>query len=148
MELSDQQIDRYARHILLPDIGGVGQKALLGATASVHVKEGAFDGVCLSYLAAAGVGTLRLRGNLQAKVTHRDAAQSLLLQPVDIGKKRIDVLTRRLLALNPDVTIEVSPAGKAVDIICRSTEDLMDAFASGARAAIGFIYKVVRAANC
>jgi hypothetical protein len=53
----DEQVRRYARHILLPDVGGLGQTALLTATARVDVGEPA-GLIAASYLAAGGTGTL------------------------------------------------------------------------------------------
>lgn len=61
--MRDDQVRRYARHILLPDVGGLGQTALMAAAAIVDVRDG--DPAALiaaSYLAAGGVGTLVLFG--------------------------------------------------------------------------------------
>jgi len=53
----DEQVRRYARHILLPDVGGLGQTALLTATAQVDVAHAA-GLIAASYLTAGGTGTL------------------------------------------------------------------------------------------
>lgn len=55
--MRDEQVRRYARHILLPDVGGLGQTALLTATAQVDVGETA-GLIAASYLTAGGTGTL------------------------------------------------------------------------------------------
>lgn len=55
--MRDEQVRRYARHILLPDVGGLGQTALLTATAVVDVTEPA-GLIAASYLAAGGAGTV------------------------------------------------------------------------------------------
>jgi hypothetical protein len=59
----DEQVRRYARHILLPDVGGLGQTALLIASARVAVtREPEADLIAARYLAAGGVGTLVVTG--------------------------------------------------------------------------------------
>lgn len=55
--MRDEQVRRYARHILLPDVGGLGQTALLVATAQVDVSQRA-GLIAASYLAAGGTGTV------------------------------------------------------------------------------------------
>ena len=57
MEFSDDQLHRYARHIILQEVGGVGQEKLLGAKVLV-VGAGGLGSPVLMYLAAAGVGTI------------------------------------------------------------------------------------------
>jgi hypothetical protein len=59
--MRDEQVRRYARHILLPDLGGLGQTALLVASAVIDVGEDLAAPVAASYLAAGGVGTVALR---------------------------------------------------------------------------------------
>jgi hypothetical protein len=57
--MRDDQIRRYARHILLPDVGGIGQAQLLAATARIEGDDPA-SAIAATYLAAGGVGTLAL----------------------------------------------------------------------------------------
>jgi hypothetical protein len=57
--LREDQIKRYARHILLPDVGGVGQERLLAATVVVDPRDAA-ERAAFDYLVAAGVGTIAL----------------------------------------------------------------------------------------
>lgn len=58
--MRDEQVRRYARHILLPDVGGLGQTALLAATARIALDEPAAR-VAATYLTAGGVGTIIAR---------------------------------------------------------------------------------------
>jgi hypothetical protein len=60
----DEQVRRYARHILLPDVGGLGQTALMVATArlELHESEPLAELIAAQYLVAGGVGTIVLRG--------------------------------------------------------------------------------------
>jgi molybdopterin-synthase adenylyltransferase len=102
MELTDSQLDRYARHIVLHDIGGAGQQKLLSARVLV-VGAGGLGAPCLHYLAAAGVGTLGIvdddrvdLSNLQRQVIHRTA---------DIGRAKTASAADAIAAINPDVKV-------------------------------------------
>lgn len=72
MALSDQQIERYARHILLPEVGGAGQERLLEASVRVQ-GEGEAAAEALIYLAAAGVGRIHAPGPLVSRLAERVA---------------------------------------------------------------------------
>lgn len=62
--MRDEQVRRYARHILLPDVGGLGQTALMVATARLELRESepAAELIAATYLAAGGVGSIVLTG--------------------------------------------------------------------------------------
>jgi hypothetical protein len=62
--MRDEQVRRYARHILLPDVGGLGQTALMVAAARIELRESEPEAelIAAHYLAAGGVGTIVLRG--------------------------------------------------------------------------------------
>jgi adenylyltransferase/sulfurtransferase len=101
-ELSEPQIQRYARHIVLAEIGGLGQARLLAARVLV-VGAGGLGAPLLQYLAAAGVGTLGVvdpdrvdLSNLQRQVIHRTA---------DIGTAKVESAQRALGEINPDVKV-------------------------------------------
>ena len=103
MDFSDEQIRRYARHIILPEIGGGGQARLLGARVLV-VGAGGLGAPVLLYLAAAGVGTIGVidddtvdLSNLQRQVIHDTAA---------IGVAKVDSAAARIAAVNPEVRVE------------------------------------------
>ncbi len=118
MEFSDDQIQRYARHIILPEIGGTGQAKLLKARVLV-VGAGGLGAPVLLYLAAAGVGTIGVidddtvdLSNLQRQVIHDTAS---------IGVPKVDSAAARIAAVNPDVTVERHyarlDAGNALELI-------------------------------
>jgi molybdopterin/thiamine biosynthesis adenylyltransferase len=100
--LREDQIKRYARHIILSEIGGEGQEKLLAARVLV-VGAGGLGAPLLQYLAAAGVGTLGVvdddsvdLSNLQRQVIHRGS---------DIGVAKVDSAARAVADINPDVKI-------------------------------------------
>jgi len=104
LALDATQLDRYSRHIIMEEIGGAGQAALLEASVTV-VGAGGLGAPVIEYLAAAGVGQLDIvdddiveRSNLQRQVIHRDA---------DVGVAKVSSATQFVEALNPDV--EVTP---------------------------------------
>lgn len=68
--MRDEQVRRYARHILLPDVGGLGQTALLvaGARLELREREPEAELIAATYLAAGGVGTIIVRGAADAQL--------------------------------------------------------------------------------
>ena len=96
------QLERYARHIVLREIGGPGQKALREARVLV-IGAGGLGSPVLLYLAAAGVGTIGVidddevdNSNLQRQVIHRDK---------DIGTPKVQSAMRAMQAQNPAVVV-------------------------------------------
>ena len=109
MELNDDLLLRYSRHILLPDVGVAGQARISGASVLIVGAGGLGCPVAL-YLGAAGVGQLLLADgdtvdltNLQRQIGHATAA---------IGENKADSLARSVLAINPE--IEVRPIREAL----------------------------------
>ena len=103
MEFSDDQIDRYARHLVLPEIGEDGQAKLLKARVLV-IGAGGLGSPLLLYLAAAGVGTLGIvdddtvdLSNLQRQVLH---------DTTNVGMAKVESARRRIAEINPEVTVE------------------------------------------
>jgi molybdopterin/thiamine biosynthesis adenylyltransferase len=103
MPLTDEQLDRYARHIILKEIGGAGQQALLGATIAI-VGAGGIGSPAIQYLAAAGVGRLRLIDD--DIVSLSNLQRQTLFATADIGRPKVDVARERIAAANPDVAVE------------------------------------------
>lgn len=102
MDLSDAQLDRYARHIILREIGGEGQRKLLAASVLV-IGAGGLGSPCLQYLAAAGVGRIGIvdddsvsLSNLQRQVLHGTA---------DVGRPKVESAVDALSRINPDVDV-------------------------------------------
>jgi adenylyltransferase/sulfurtransferase len=102
LDFSDEQIQRYARHILLPQVGGQGQEKLLNSKVLV-IGAGGLGSPVLMYLAAAGVGTIGVidddqveLSNLQRQIAH--TTQS-------VGEAKVDSAARTLKAINPDVKV-------------------------------------------
>lgn len=102
--LSDDQIERYARHILLREVGGTGQKRLLASRVALEGLE--HGGWLVAWLALAGVGTLRLA---DPGTVGPDEVEPLL-EAADRGRPRDQALAAALPARNPDVSVEVGPS--------------------------------------
>jgi adenylyltransferase/sulfurtransferase len=103
MDLSDEQIERYARHLVLPEVGEEGQERLL-ASAVLVVGAGGLGAPLLTYLAAAGVGRIGVidddrvdLSNLQRQVIHDTES---------VGLPKVESARRRMAAINPEVTVE------------------------------------------
>ena len=105
-EFSDAELRRYARQIVLPEIGGVGQQRLREARVLV-VGAGGLGSPLLLYLAAAGVGRLGVadddRGDLSN--LHRQ----VLFETADTGHGKVAVAVERLRRLNPEIRVEGHP---------------------------------------
>ena len=102
MDFSEAQVERYARHIVLEEVGGVGQAKLLEAKVLL-IGAGGLGSPVLMYLAAAGVGTIGVvdddtvsLSNLQRQIAHTTAR---------IGIPKTESAKQTVAALNPDVTV-------------------------------------------
>ncbi len=106
MTLSDAQLDRYARHIVLKEIGGEGQRKLLTATIAV-IGAGGIGSPALQYLAAAGVGTLRVIDEDQVSLDNLQ--RQILFGTQDVGRSKVEAAGEAVARLNPDVRFEARP---------------------------------------
>ena len=102
MALNDEELERYARHIVLREVGGAGQAKLRAASVLV-VGAGGLGSPVILYLAAAGVGTIGVvdfdnvsLSNLQRQIAHRTA---------DLGRPKTDSAADAVGALNPGVNL-------------------------------------------
>lgn len=100
MTLRDDQLDRYARHIVLKEIGGEGQSKLLGARVAL-VGAGGVGCPALQYLAAAGVGHLTVFDD--DTISLDNLQRQILFGTDDIGLAKIEVAAEAMIRLNPDV---------------------------------------------
>ena len=118
MNLNEEQIERYSRHIILQDVGGAGQEKILNAKVLI-VGTGGLGAPAALYLAAAGVGTLGLidgdvvdLSNLQRQVIH--------FTP-DVDKPKVQSAKEKIAQINPDVKVnaiqDLFRADNALDII-------------------------------
>ncbi len=102
-ELTEEQIERYSRNIILPEVGGKGQKKILSAKVLI-IGAGGLGSPCAFYLAASGVGKLGIvdsdnveLSNLQRQIIHFRK---------DIGRPKTVSAEEKIKALNPDTKIE------------------------------------------
>ncbi len=120
MQLTPDELERYARHIVLREVGGPGQAALKRARVLV-IGAGGLGAPALMYLAAAGVGTLGVidddavsLSNLQRQIIHATG---------DIGAPKVASAASAIARLNPHVTVEPHgmrlTAANALDLIAR-----------------------------
>lgn len=141
MSFSDEERQRYARHILLREIGGPGQQRLKAATLAI-VGAGGLGAPAALYLAAAGVGRLRLidddavsLDNLQRQVIFRGA---------DVGASKVERAQAALAALNDNVAVEIESQRltdanaayllRGADVVLDGTDDFGTRFAVNAAA--------------
>ena len=116
MDFTDSQIQRYSRHIILPEVGGKGQKKLSRAKILI-IGAGGLGSPAALYLAAAGIGTLGLvdgdvvdLSNLQRQILHTTAT---------IGLPKVESGRQMLATLNPEITIKTYQENVAADNIMR-----------------------------
>src|SRR5437588_10265926 len=118
--LSAEELERYARHIVLREVGGPGQAALKRARVLV-IGAGGLGAPVLVYLAAAGVGTLGVidddlvsLSNLQRQVIHHTG---------EIGVPKVESAAGAIARINPHVTVathrERLRPGNALDLVAR-----------------------------
>lgn len=103
MRLKEEQIERYSRQIILPNVGGAGQEKLLNAKVLI-IGAGGLGSPCALYLAAAGVGRIGLvdsdsveLNNLQRQILHSTKT---------VGKPKVESAKERLNGLNADVKVD------------------------------------------
>jgi adenylyltransferase/sulfurtransferase len=102
LDFTESELQRYARHIILPEIGGVGQAKLRAAKVLV-IGAGGLGAPLLQYLGAAGIGTIGIvdhdavaLSNLQRQVIHRTS---------DVGVAKVESARRALAEINPEVRV-------------------------------------------
>jgi molybdopterin/thiamine biosynthesis adenylyltransferase len=139
MVFTDQEIERYARHLVLREVGGPGQQKLKAGSALI-VGAGGLGAPAALYLAAAGIGTLILAdpddvdlSNLQRQVIYTED---------DVGRPKPEAAAERLAALNPHIFVagfngafDETTAEElidGVDLVLDGTDDFATRFAVNA----------------
>lgn len=136
MSFSQGEVERYARHLVLREIGGPGQQKLKAARVLI-VGAGGLGAPAALYLAAAGVGTIGIAdadtvslSNLQRQVLYAEA---------DVGQSKVEAAVRHLAALNPNVAVVPHPVWldeanareivAGYDLVLDGTDDFSTRFA-------------------
>src|SRR6187431_1339137 len=101
-QLNTDQINRYKRHLLLPEVGMEGQKKLLGAKV-LCIGAGGLGSPISLYLAAAGVGTIGMAD--VDIVSPSNLQRQVLFGMSTLGEKKVRAAAKRLKDLNPDVNV-------------------------------------------
>lgn len=135
LDFSEAEIQRYSRHILLPEVGGTGQAKLRDARVLI-VGAGGLGSPALLYLAAAGVGTIGIvdndcveLSNLQRQIAHTTAR---------IGTPKVQSAAEAARAINPEVRVEthairLTPDNamaliESYDLVCDGTDNFATRF--------------------
>jgi len=99
---TDDQVERYSRHIILREVGGKGQQKLLNGRVMI-IGAGGLGSPAALYLAAAGVGTIGIAdpdlvelSNLQRQIIHHTS---------DVGSLKVQSAREKIVSINPDVTV-------------------------------------------
>lgn len=103
MTFSDDEIERYARHLVLAEVGGPGQQRLKAARVGL-IGLGGVGSPAALYLAAAGIGALRLIDD--DTVALSNLQRQIAFDTADIGRPKVEAGAGTLTALNPHVRIE------------------------------------------
>ncbi len=120
MAFTNDQLERYSRHIILSEVGVKGQKKLLNAKVLI-IGAGGLGAPAALYLAAAGVGTIGIAdadevdlSNLQRQVIHTTP---------DLGKAKVQSARETMEAINPDITVNTYRTFVSADNIMKLIAD-------------------------
>ena len=100
--MNDDQLERYARHIILKEMGGTGQRRLLGSHVAL-IGAGGIGAPAIQYLAAAGVGRLTLIDD--DVVSLSNLQRQVLFATADVGALKVEAAAAAVGRLNPDVRV-------------------------------------------
>jgi len=125
--LSDDDIERYSRHILLPEIGGSGQARLASARVLI-VGAGGLGCPALLYLAAAGVGRITVVDDDRVELSNLQ--RQIALGVADIGRDKAVAAAERARAINPGIVVEPVVARVTAENV-RELVDAHDIVADG-----------------
>lgn len=116
MGFSPEDVERYARHLVLSEVGGPGQQRLAASTVAI-IGAGGVGSPAALYLAAAGVGTLRIID--PDTVSLSNLQRQVLFDTADVGRPKVEIAERRLAALNPGIRIEALPEALTAETAAR-----------------------------
>jgi molybdopterin/thiamine biosynthesis adenylyltransferase len=139
VSFSDEEVERYARHLVLREVGGPGQQKLAAARVLI-VGAGGLGAPAALYLAAAGVGVIGLAD--PDRVSLSNLQRQVIYVTADVGRAKVDAAAERLAGLNPHVQVEahtvaVDPDNAAgvvagYDLVLDGTDDFATRFAVNA----------------
>ena len=126
MTLTDDQLERYARHIVLKELGGAGQARLLSADVAV-IGAGGIGSPAILYLAAAGIGTIRVIDDDDVALSNLQ--RQVLFGAADVGIPKAEAAMAAVGRLNPDV--KLIPINARIDadnaaIMLRDADVILD----------------------
>ncbi len=141
MSFTDHERERYARHILLKEIGGPGQQRLKAVTVAI-AGAGGLGAPASLYLAAAGVGRLRLIDD--DTVSLDNLQRQIIFRGTDVGASKVERAQAALAALNDNVAVEIETQHlttanaayllRGADLVLDGTDDFKTRFAVNAAA--------------
>lgn len=106
-QFSDDEVERYARHLILSEVGGPGQQKLARARVLI-VGAGGVGGPAALYLAAAGVGTI---GIVDADtVSLSNLQRQIQFATADVGRPKVEAAAERLSGINPHIVVRTHAA--------------------------------------
>ena len=139
VRFSDEEVERYARHLILSEVGGPGQQALKRARILV-VGMGGIGNPAALYLAGAGIGTIGLIDD--DVVSLSNLQRQVMFTGHDVGQPKVEVAKQRLTQLNPHTAIEthngrITPDNardlvRQYDLVLDGTDDFDTRFAVNA----------------
>jgi molybdopterin/thiamine biosynthesis adenylyltransferase/rhodanese-related sulfurtransferase len=103
-KLDQKQVQRYSRHLILPEVGMEGQRRLRAARVLV-IGAGGLGSPILSYLAAAGVGTIGIVDFDTVDLTNLQ--RQIIYATDDVGRPKLEVAAQRVRSMNPDVEVKL-----------------------------------------
>jgi len=124
--MNDEQLLRYSRHILLPEIGIEGQEKLLAARALVIGAGGLGSPVAL-YLASAGLGSITLCDNEDVDLTNLQ--RQIVHRTESVGRKKVESARATMTAINPEVRVTPLPErvdGKRLEALAAQADIVID----------------------
>ena len=120
MAFSDEELERYQRHILLKELGGPGQQKLKSASVLV-VGAGGLGAPLLFYLAAAGIGKIGIVDFDHVSLSNLQ--RQIIFATANVGELKTEAAAKALKALNPNVNVEIYSqrltAENAADLISK-----------------------------